>query len=187
VGPNLLGATAVTRFILVTFFFLAVAFYEMSGGSGFVAEQRIAVAEPVETVTRADTVTLASLTEVQEPTVPEALTEPLIAPVVATTDATVVDAVVADVVQSSGDPVLAPPVAETVSAADPALDLREVIAELVNVREGPGTDYAVMDKLAQGTQAEVLETDASGWARVRVIDTGLLGWVSAEFLGASNG
>lgn len=168
-----------TRFILVTFFFLAVAFYEMSGGAGFVPEQRIAAAELVETVTRADTATLASLTEVQEPIVPEAVTEPLpellIAPVVAATDEA---AVVAEVTEA---------VVETPVADAPALDLREVIAELVNVREGPGTDYAVMVKLPQGTQAEVLETDASGWAHVRVIDTGLLGWVSAEFLGASNG
>lgn len=182
-----LGATAVARFILVTFFFLAVAFYEMSGGAGFVPEQRIAVAgTPVETVTRADTVTLASLTEVQEPAVPEALTEPLIAPGVADlpiTDEAVVDAVVAEV---TGAAVQTPTFeAATVEAA--GLDLREVTAELVNVREGPGTDYAVMGKLAQGTRAEVLETDASGWAHVRVIDTGLQGWVSAEFLGASNG
>ena len=171
-----------TRFILVTFFFLAVAFYEMSGGAGFVPEQRIAAAELVETVTRADTATLASLTEVQEPIVPEAVTEPLpellIAPVVAATDEAAVEAVVAEVTEA---------VVETLVADAPALDLREVIAELVNVREGPGTDYAVMVKLPQGTQAEVLETDASGWAHVRVIDTGLLGWVSAEFLGASNG
>jgi uncharacterized protein YgiM (DUF1202 family) len=172
---------ALTRFILVTFFFLAVAFYEMSGGAGFVPEQRIAAVEPVETVTRADTVTLASLTQVQEPAVPEALAEPLIAPIVAelpVADAAVVDAVVAEVTAAA----VAPPVAEA-----PVLDLRQVIPELVNVREGPGTDYAVMDKLPQGTQTEVLETDAAGWARVRVIDSGLLGWVSVEFLGASNG
>ena len=171
-----------TRLILVTFFFLAVAFYEMSGGTGFVPEQRIAAAEPVEIVTRADTVTLASLTEVQEPIVPEAVTEPLpqllIAPVVAAIDDAAVEAVVAEVTEA---------VVETPVVESPVLDLREVIAELVNVREGPGTDYAVMDKLPQGTQAEVLETDAAGWARIRVIDSGLLGWVSAEFLGALNG
>jgi uncharacterized protein YgiM (DUF1202 family) len=177
-GAESLGATALIRFILVTFFFLAVTFYEMSGGAGFVPEQRIAAANPVETVARADTATLASLTEVQEPAVPNALTEPLIAPVAAVADEAVVEAVVAEVTEA----VVEPPVAEA-----PVSDLREVIAERVNVREGPGTDYAVMDKLTQGTQAEVLETDASGWARVRVIDTGLLGWVSAEFLGASNG
>lgn len=164
-----------TRFILVTFFFLAVAFYEMSGGSGFVPEQRIAAADPVETVTRADTVELASLTVVQEPEVAETLTVPLIAPpVVAETppqDTAVVEAIVAEVVQ-------APAVVQ---------DLREVIAERVNMREGPGTDYAVMDRLVQGTEAEVLETDAAGWARVRVLESGLSGWVSAEFLGSING
>lgn len=166
---------AVTRFILVTFFFLAVAFYEMSGGAAFVPEQRIAAADPVETVTRADTVELASLTVVEEPVVAESLTVPLIAaPAVAEVppqDEAVVDAIVAEVAQA---PAVVP-------------DLRQVTAERVNMREGPGTDYAVMDRLVQGTEAEVLETDAAGWARVRVLDSGLSGWVSAEFLGTING
>ena len=160
-----------TRFIVVTFLFLAVAFYEMSGGAGFVPEQRIAAAEPVETVTRADTVELASLSQVQEPAITDTLTVPLIAPPVTAQEEAVVEAVVAEVAQ-------APVVAQ---------DLRQVTAERVNLREGPGTDYAVMDRLVQGTQTEVLETDAAGWARVRVLSSGLSGWVSAEFLGASNG
>ena len=160
-----------TRFIVVTFLFLALAFYEMSGGAGFVPEQRIAAAEPVETVTRADTVELASLSQVQEPAITDTLTIPLIAPPVTAQDEAVIEAVVAEVAQ-------APVVAQ---------DLRQVIAERVNLREGPGTDYAVMDRLVQGTQTEVLETDAAGWARVRVLSSGLSGWVSAEFLGASNG
>lgn len=160
-----------TRFIVVTFLFLAVAFYEMSGGAGFVPEQRIAAAEPVETVTRADTVELASLSQVQEPAITDTLTVPLIAPPVTAQEEAVVEAVVAEVAQ-------APVVAQ---------DLRQVTAERVNLREGPGTDYAVMDRLVQGTQTEVLETDAAGWARVRVLSSGLSGWVSAEFLAASNG
>ena len=160
-----------TRFIVVTFLFLALAFYEMSGGAGFVPEQRIAAAEPVETVTRADTVELASLSQVQEPAITDTLTIPLIAPPVTAQDEAVIEAVVAEVAQ-------APVVAQ---------DLRQVIAERVNLREGPGTDYAVMDRLVQGTQTEVLETDAAGWAHVRVLSSGLSGWVSAEFLGASNG
>jgi uncharacterized protein YgiM (DUF1202 family) len=163
----------VTRFILVTFFFLAVAFYEMSGGSTFVPEQRVAAADSApETVTRAETTTLDTLPEVAEATVAETLTVPLIEPQVAETpvaEEAVVDAVV-----------------EQVAAAGTA-DLRSVIAERVNVREGPGTDYAVMDKLVQGTETEVLEIDSDGWAHVRVIESGLLGWVSAEYLAASNG
>ena len=165
-----------TRFILVTFFFLTVAFYEMSGGAGFVPEQRIAAADPVETVTRADTAELGALTVVQEPAVIETLPELLTVPLIAATqpppqDEAVVDAIVAEVAQ------------KTVFVQD----LRQVTAERVNMREGPGTNYAVMDRLIQGTEAEVLETDAAGWARVRVLETGLSGWVSAEFLGTING
>ena len=164
-----------TRFILVTFFFLAVAFYEMSGGAGFVPEQRVAAADPVETVTRADTVELAALTVVQEPAVIETLAVPLIEPPVAADGSAQVDTVVESIVAE---------VAQTPAVVQ---DLRQVTAERVNMREGPGTDYAVMDRLIQGTEAEVLETDAAGWARVRVLETGLSGWVSAEFLGTING
>ena len=176
------------RVILVTFFFLAVAFYEMSGGSTFVPEQRAAMAEaPPETVTRAETTTLAALTQVEEPalaeTLPiaEALTMPLIAPQLA--EAPVVETPVADaaVVDAVVDAVV-----EQVATAG-TIDLRQVTAVRVNVREGPGTDYAVMDQLVQGTQTEVLEIDSDGWAHVRVIDSGLLGWMSAKYLAAENG
>ena len=169
-----------TRFVLVTFFFLAVAFYELSCGAGFVPEQRLAdAAAPVETVTRADTVTLASLTEIEPAPVADTLAVPLIDPA---QDAVAVAEPVADPVV---DPIVDAVVAQV--AAAPVPDLRRVSAELVNVREGPGTDYAVMDKLVQGTETEVLEVEASGWAHVRVIDSGLLGWVSAEYLAAENG
>ena len=172
------------RVILVTFFFLAVAFYEMSGGSTFVPEQRVAMAEaPPETVTRAETTTLAALTQVEEPalaeTLPiaEALTVPLIAPQLA--EAPVVETPVADAAVVDA-------VVEQVATAG-TIDLRQVTAVRVNVREGPGTEHAVMDQLVQGTQTEVLEIDSDGWAHVRVIDSGLLGWVSAEYLAAENG
>ena len=166
------------RVILVTFFFLAVAFYEMSGGSTFVPEQRAAMAEaPPETVTRAETTTLAALTQVEEPALAETLTVPLIAPQLA--EAPVVETPVADAAVVDA-------VVEQVATAG-TIDLRQVTAARVNVREGPGTDYAVMDQLVQGTQTEVLEIDSDGWAHVRVIDSGLLGWVSAEYLAAENG
>ena len=165
-----------TRFILVTFFFLAVAFYEMSGGAGFVPEQRIAAAEPVDAVTRADTAELASLTVVQEAATTEVLPELLPVPLIAATEPPAQDDAVVDAI-----------VAEVAQAPAAVQDLRQVIAERVNMREGPGTDFAVMDRLVQGTEAEVLETDAAGWARVRVLESGLSGWVSAEFLGTING
>ncbi len=166
-----------TRFILATFFFLAVAFYELSGGAGFVPDVQVARVDAVETVTRADTV---ALTQVAAPAVTDTLTVPLIAPEVALAPEAIAAPQVA-VVETAIDDVIEQVIQE------PAADLRVVNAERVNVREGPGTDYAVVDRLVQGTATEVLETDASGWAHVRVIDTGLLGWVSAEYLAAQNG
>lgn len=63
-----------------------------------------------------------------------------------------------------------------------ALDMRAVSGNRVNMRTGPGTDYGVLDTLTRGTQAEVIEIDGSGWARVRVTDTNQVGWMAARLL-----
>ena len=51
------------------------------------------------------------------------------------------------------------------------VDLRAVSGSRVNMRTGPGTSYGVLDKLARGTQAEVIEVTAEGWARIRVVES----------------
>jgi len=64
------------------------------------------------------------------------------------------------------------------------VDLRAVSASRVNMRTGPGTNYGVLDKLVRGTQAEVIEVTAEGWARIRVVETGQVGWMSTSLLDA---
>lgn len=60
--------------------------------------------------------------------------------------------------------------------------LREVAARAVNMRAGPDTSYSVLDTLPQGTQTEVVESDGAGWVRVRVVDTGQMGWMAERLL-----
>lgn len=79
------------------------------------------------------------------------------------------------------------PVAEEASAADgvtaalaEALDLRTVDGSVVNVREGPGTEFGIVGQLAEGQRAEVL-FERDGWAEVRAED-GTTGWMAARFL-----
>jgi uncharacterized protein YgiM (DUF1202 family) len=56
---------------------------------------------------------------------------------------------------------------------------REVAGDRVNLREGPGTTFDVVGRLARGEVAEVIET-RDDWARVRVGANE--GWVSERFL-----
>lgn len=160
------------KFIIFTFLMLGWTFYEMSGGADFVAQERqvaqVAVVEPEPEVQ----VTRASFSTL----------DVLPAQVVATPQADVVLAVatptpaVAEVIEDAPEVTL-------VSLAQPApVDLRQVSGARVNMRSGPGTDYRVLDTLTRGTSAEIIEMNQNGWARIRVQDTGQIGWMSARLL-----
>lgn len=71
----------------------------------------------------------------------------------------------------------APLVEAASTSAAPAL--REVAGDRVNLREGPGTTFDVVGRLARGEAAEVMES-RDGWARVRVGANE--GWMSERFL-----
>ena len=53
------------------------------------------------------------------------------------------------------------------------------------MRSGPGTNFDVLDTLPGGTEAEVMEVNASGWARIRILSTGEEGWMAERLLDAS--
>lgn len=75
----------------------------------------------------------------------------------------------------------AAPQAETVS---PAEDLRRVTGSVVNVRNGPGTGYSVVNQLRRGDAVEVLADPGDGWVKLQAVDTRRIGWMSARFLRA---
>ncbi len=57
-----------------------------------------------------------------------------------------------------------------------------VNADTLNVREGPGTNYRVLDRVTRGTSLVVLSRNASGdWLQVRT-PRGVVGWVSALYV-----
>lgn len=72
--------------------------------------------------------------------------------------------------------------AETPVAEEPAADVWYVAADTVNVREGPGKNYPVLDKLAQGDAVAVVWQDDTGWAKIRIEGDGIEGFVSTDFL-----
>ncbi len=53
--------------------------------------------------------------------------------------------------------------------------------DTVNLRDGPGTNFNVVDRLTRGTVIAVLDTGPDGWVYVEI--NGLTGWMSSDFLG----
>jgi len=170
-----------SRFIIVSFGVLAWVFWEMSGGANFVPEQRIAAAPPRaetpsqtdeaaagDTVTRTEGLQLVRIS----PETPDLLLQQ--ASLTQTDDLLVQRAAEARAESAR--------VIEAAEPEAPAADLREVAGSWVNLRSGPGTDYGRLTALPAGTSVEVLEVDASGWARLRVVDSDQTGWMAERLL-----
>ena len=169
------------KFIIVSFLALGLAFYEMSGGSDFVPQERIVVAKaPIASDTRVGQTTdvavsrnnAASLIALNPAVTTVSLeTTTLVAePAVAVTPA-VSETVTEAVVEETAPAVEANPI-----------DIRAVAGSRVNMRQGPGTNFNVLDTLDGGTQTEVLEVNADGWARIEVVNTGQIGWMAERLL-----
>ena len=158
------------RFMVLTFVVLGWAFYEMSGGADFapsdpVPAPRIAQGAPegAETLIGADRAMEAApvvLTSFEAPRLVTGASE--FGPA------------------DFGAGAEAEPASFEVEAADePVLETRTVAGSRVNMREGPGTGFAVVDVLSRGEGAEVLAVDG-GWARVR--SGGSEGWMALSLL-----
>ncbi|MBU2992635.1 SH3 domain-containing protein [Octadecabacter sp. 1_MG-2023] len=156
-------------YVLLTFGFMGWAYYEMSGGSDFV---------PVETVTAA--------VVIQEDQAPEIVTRASSPTLLALSTSNIVssddvnEAVAANVDVTESDEAVVVLAAAPVVA--PKLDIREVMGSRVNMRMGPGTDFEVITTLNPGTELEVLNVNADGWANVATVDRGIEGWMAARLL-----
>lgn len=153
-----------SKFIAVTFLMLGVGFYELSGGADFEPAER-----PIkQTVISTKSIDIAPIAE---PVVTRAAAP--VAPIAAEVEPTPPPTpVVLDVAPIAVEP-------------EVRLDLREVAGGRVNMRSGPSTNNAILDTLVRGTETEVLEVNADGWARVRVISTDQIGWMAERFLSNS--
>jgi hypothetical protein len=179
-------------FMIATFIFLALVFYQASGGadyqpsaSSLQAQERpgpTAPAEPVRTAAPADApaagrtatagITLAAA-RAQQPEPPRDFETPepanggLFSTVVMPSGATT----------APQAPARASPV---VSAS--ATDVRAVGGNRVNMRAGPGTGYGVLTTLSRGDRVIVLDDPGQGWVKLRVQDGGRVGWMAASLL-----
>ena len=181
-----------SRFIIASFGFLFWGFYEMSGGSDFepgwyiekkdgleiaqVEETALPKVEEEPVVTRADT-RMNDLGSVSQ-------SKPLVTPVSFNADGTQ-GARVVNVLYTQADPIeVEATEALEVAAAD--VDLREVTATRVNLRNGPGTKYSVLDKLVRGDAVQVLSDNGDGWIKLRVKSSNQVGWMADYLVTASN-
>lgn len=199
------------RFIIVSFAFLGWSFYELSGGSDYrpsansiqaraLLDNQRPVARPLRVnvielarngaprheveVTRTITslhdlgltmgekvvVTLASAAEDVKPA-PIAVSLP--------TARVTTPAVIPDT------PEVAMPVQEAVLEGEtlaPALDMRQVSGNSVNLRTGPGTGFGRIASLKRGTEVIVLNDPGEGWIKLRVVETGRIGWMAETLL-----
>ena len=183
------------KFIIGTFAILAWAFYVMSGGANFVPQTRMATADaPQPEVTRAQsTIAVAQPAEAAPVTADPVVAQA--APRITGTSDTAAQPMTVSLDTApafggesaqSGEATatfasLSAPAPAAVASPDLAA-LREVAGRAVNMREGPSTSYNVIDTLPQGTQTEVIDSDGAGWVRVRVVETGQMGWMAERLL-----
>jgi hypothetical protein len=72
----------------------------------------------------------------------------------------------------------APPVA----SAESYLDIREIRASRVNMRQGPGTIYPVIGRLLAGDEVLIMEDSGTGWLQLRTRKGNRVGWVAASLV-----
>lgn len=178
------------KFIFLTFAFLSWAFYEMSGGAEFEPAQPVAKAEPAAKPTTAKDTPVVKAAVAPEPaaqSVPEVTRAAYTAPSYSLGKPAEEELAAVDpaVLASFSNALTGEPVVEDSAVAEQiALDLRQVTGNRVNMRNGPGTDYSIVSRLQRGDSVEVLSEPGNGWLKLRVADTGRIGWM-ADFLVSS--
>jgi hypothetical protein len=166
----------VNKYIFVTFAFMGVSFYVLSGGADFVPDSRPVVADagPVSQ-DRIDAVVAEVAAEEPAPAVVMAsVVEP-----VAAVEPPAEDVASTGFVSLSESTTGFPEATESVPSSGITLT---VIAQSLNVRGGPTTDAEVIDKLAQNEIVSVVQETDDGWALIRIEGDGVEGWVARRFL-----
>ncbi|WP_372884460.1 SH3 domain-containing protein [Shimia sp.] len=196
------------RFVLLSFAFLGWAFFEVSGGGDFAPEpperiarfealeaERAQAARKAEQARRAAIAEKARLAEAERAAMRMAsldlggngaATSPTAMPPL-TRRHTLVSQPVATPEDQRADLTPSPEAlraaeVEAAALAELAKDVRSVRGSRVNMRGGPGVGYSVLATLGRGDRVEVLQDPGSGWVKLKVIDSGRIGWMSARLL-----
>lgn len=190
------------RFILMTFVFLGWSFYELSDGADFEPELQRAQSDapsleskPASTpvVVATAHVTAPAPNTAPEPTaqiIPASLILPQtttrIMPTLASLSGGVNTQVSAGNLSQESLPEAAnaspEPQSPDVIPNDIRTDIRSVRGTRVNMRGGPGTSYSVLAKLTRGMEVQVLRTPGNGWVKLRVLESGRVGWMAESLV-----
>lgn len=171
-----------TRFVFLSFAFIGWAFYEVSGGQDFAP----APPERLAALERADAQPATAQqegprdeTEVDISAALAAESAPLPKPI----PVSIVSAPVATPDQERVALIPSPEeLASVVVVEETPADIREVRGSRVNMRSGPGTQFSVLGTLRRGERVEVLREPGNGWAKLKVEDTGRIGWMASRLL-----
>ncbi|WP_168733165.1 SH3 domain-containing protein [Thalassobius vesicularis] len=188
------------RFIFLTFVFLGWAFYEASGGKDFARQleqkREMAAAQAAQSApqTVAAQTDAPQTTAVTEAKVTRASFEPAsLGAANAQSAAPIVQAAAPPEATSRPAPEPAQTEAEqddpTIANIDekPAPDVRQVTGARVNMRNGPSTGYNVVARLTRGTKVLILQEPGNGWVKLKVEETGRVGWMAAKLLEPAQG
>jgi len=168
------------KLITYSAFMMFWVFYEMSGGAEFAPRERVVVSQaPFAQANRnvtyrapaAPIARQAKIVPVATQTLEPVVIQASFAPPPSTTT-------VPDVVEVAVVPV-AP---DESKVEETAAILRYVAGSRVNMRMGPGTTHAILDTLPEGTVAELLTTNGDGWAQIRLLESGQIGWMAERLL-----
>ena len=201
-----------TKFVLLSLFFLGWAFYEISGGKEFAPEEpaRIAKykaleAERAEAAREAERARKTAIAEKARNREAERAAMQVASLDLSGTQAALEQAALvtqtpltrrqtlfsdptptpeAERAAIGPDPTAEPDPAILAAAAQAELpeDLRKVRGSRVNMRGGPGTSYAVLTTLSRGDEVKVLRESDNGWVKLKVVESGRIGWMSAKLL-----
>lgn len=179
------------RFILLSFVFLAWAFFEMSGGADYRASANSIQARalldnqrPRARPLRTGAIELAQGTS---PQAREAHREVSLR--AALGHALAADATVTLAAADAPSPLPQIPLHGEAAPPEPGvpiLDLRLVAGGGVNLRTGPGTQFGRLVQLQRGAQVEVLHDSGTGWVKLRVVESGRIGWMAERLLMVAN-
>ena len=191
-----------SRFVILSTAFLGWAFYEVSGGADFEPAKRPIPRDQTQVAaTGAETAAAPAAKPAPEPvslgsfarvdttrdaparyTLSFSGAEGAVDPASLVQPAALVTDEPAPAETPGADREAKPAEPDEAIATLPARPRATVSGSRVNLRNGPGTRYAVLGRLTLGDAAEILRENGNGWTKIRVIDSGRIGWMSSRFL-----